>query len=500
MTRRPGQVEGGTGSWLRMLGEGRFLNVTGCGGAQVPLRSACSCRPPGDPSARSARGDRGRPADGRRHAQGAGDRGACGRRGPAVRAGRAGRDVLAGRRRRGRPGGAAPDVVGVAVRDRRRGFEIGRAQVAIDPASATVDLARLRASRRVVRDRRPGGRRSAGPRPVPGRLRAPRQSGLRRLAGGPGHPVERSVARPCSTGSGRRARPRRCRAGGGGGEPAGRARPARRARAAAAHRAARARPAIAAGRSGNIASWSRSSTGSSGSRRSTRRPSCTTRSARTGSPADRRSTGPGRAAAVTPRRPPNRTLSRSSGATASSRRVSAWRAERDGRRALLHGRGRHRQDPAGRGHSPRRAGPRGRCRSPRVATRARARSRTARSPELLRAGLARPMAPRRLAALNETTRADLARLVDLPAALRPATAAPLVAPDAPGARVRLLEAIADGLTALAAGRVPGLVTIDDLHLADEATREAMAYLARRLGGRSLLLVLTWRPRGPRRRW
>ena len=47
-------------------------------------------------------------------------------------------------------------------------------------------------------------------------------------------------------------------------------------------------------------------------------------------------------------------------------------------------------------------------------------------------------------------------------------------PDAPGARVRLLEAIAGAVSALVAGPVPGLVWIDDLHLADDATREAVA--------------------------
>ena len=40
--------------------------------------------------------------------------------------------------------------------------------------------------------------------------------------------------------------------------------------------------------------------------------------------------------------------------------------------------------------------------------------------------------------------------------------------------------------------MPGLIWIDDLHLADDPTREALAYLARRLGGRPLLLLLAWR--------
>ena len=39
---------------------------------------------------------------------------------------------------------------------------------------------------------------------------------------------------------------------------------------------------------------------------------------------------------------------------------------------------------------------------------------------------------------------------------------------------------------------PGLVWIDDVHLVDDATREAVAYLARRLRGRPLLLLVALR--------
>ena len=53
------------------------------------------------------------------------------------------------------------------------------------------------------------------------------------------------------------------------------------------------------------------------------------------------------------------------------------------------------------------------------------------------------------------------------------------------AQVRLLDAIADALTALVLGPVPGVVWIDDLHHADASTRQAVTYLARRLAaGRS----------------
>jgi DNA-binding SARP family transcriptional activator len=109
--------------------------------------------------------------------------------------------------------------------------------------------------------------------------------------------------------------------------------------------------------------------------------------------------------------------------------------------------------------------------------------------ELLRAGLATPGGPRRLEVLDETARLEIGRLVDLPAPLRVAGVA---APDGASARVRLLDAIASASSALAMGPRPGLIWVDDLHLADEPTRHALAYLARRLEGRPILLVLAWR--------
>lgn len=109
--------------------------------------------------------------------------------------------------------------------------------------------------------------------------------------------------------------------------------------------------------------------------------------------------------------------------------------------------------------------------------------------ELLRAGLATPDAATRLATLDETAALEIGRLVDLPASRGVAGVAPA---NRESARVRLLDAIAGALCAFAAGPVPGLVWIDDLHLADDPTREALAYLARRLEGRPVLLLLAWR--------
>ena len=116
--------------------------------------------------------------------------------------------------------------------------------------------------------------------------------------------------------------------------------------------------------------------------------------------------------------------------------------------------------------------------------------------ELLRAGLARPDAPVRLRDLPATTLGELERLVTLPedpvrdAGRRIAAVAP---GDLPAARARLLDAVATSLAALVAGPVPGLVIVEDLHWADSASREVLAYLARRLAGRPMLLLLAWRP-------
>jgi tetratricopeptide (TPR) repeat protein len=109
--------------------------------------------------------------------------------------------------------------------------------------------------------------------------------------------------------------------------------------------------------------------------------------------------------------------------------------------------------------------------------------------QLLRSGLAAPGGPGRLEALDPIARLEIGRLVDLPAPLRVAGTA---APDGASARVRLLDAITEAIAVLSGGAIPGLVWVDDLHLADDPSREALAYLARRLEDRSLLLLLAWR--------
>ena len=115
---------------------------------------------------------------------------------------------------------------------------------------------------------------------------------------------------------------------------------------------------------------------------------------------------------------------------------------------------------------------------------------------LLRVGLSHPDAIERLRRLPPNTLDELGRLVPLPAELsdpRGAGDVRGVAEDGLAARARLLEAIAGALAALVAGPVVGLITVEDIQWADDASREALAWLARRLEDRSLLLLLTWRP-------
>ena len=115
---------------------------------------------------------------------------------------------------------------------------------------------------------------------------------------------------------------------------------------------------------------------------------------------------------------------------------------------------------------------------------------------LLRAGLATADVTSGLRSLSSGTLAELERLVPLPdllAGRAPRAVAEPVADSLPAARARLLDAIAEALTAMVAGHVPGLIAVEDLQWADDASRELLAWLARRLAGRRLLLLLSWRP-------
>jgi DNA-binding SARP family transcriptional activator len=64
--------------------------------------------------------------------------------------------------------------------------------------------------------------------------------------------------------------------------------------------------------------------------------------------------------------------------------------------------------------------------------------------------------------------------------------------EGPGGKVRLLEGVAGVIAAACEGPKPGVVFVDDVHAADQATLDVIAFLGRRLRGRSLLLTIAWR--------
>lgn len=64
--------------------------------------------------------------------------------------------------------------------------------------------------------------------------------------------------------------------------------------------------------------------------------------------------------------------------------------------------------------------------------------------------------------------------------------------DSPGAQSRFFEAISQAFLALCHGPPPGVVFLDDLHWADEASLDLLTYLVRRLHGRPMCLLATWR--------
>jgi predicted ATPase len=64
--------------------------------------------------------------------------------------------------------------------------------------------------------------------------------------------------------------------------------------------------------------------------------------------------------------------------------------------------------------------------------------------------------------------------------------------DGPAAGRQFFEGVSQVLLAATAGPPPGLLVLDDLHWADEASLDVLAYLVHRLAGRPLLVVACWR--------
>lgn len=86
--------------------------------------------------------------------------------------------------------------------------------------------------------------------------------------------------------------------------------------------------------------------------------------------------------------------------------------------------------------------------------------------------------------------AEIARLVpELARQLALPELPPLTGPEA---RRRFFEAVAELLFAACAGPAPGVIFVDDVHWADSASLDLLAFVARRLSGRGALLLLSWR--------
>jgi DNA-binding SARP family transcriptional activator/predicted ATPase len=111
--------------------------------------------------------------------------------------------------------------------------------------------------------------------------------------------------------------------------------------------------------------------------------------------------------------------------------------------------------------------------------------------DALRAAAADEEAGERLAGVADHWLAEAARLTPQLADLRPGLPVATDGGD-PAARARFFEALGQVLGALLAGEAPGLLVCEDLQWADAATLELLAYLAHRLAGRPLALLVTWR--------
>jgi DNA-binding SARP family transcriptional activator len=111
--------------------------------------------------------------------------------------------------------------------------------------------------------------------------------------------------------------------------------------------------------------------------------------------------------------------------------------------------------------------------------------------DALRAALGQPNRDRWLDTLPTQWLSETARLLPELERLRPdlPPAAPL---GLPGAQFRLFEAISQLLLAACRSAEPGLLLVDDLHWADAASLDLLAYMTHRLHGQPICLLLTWR--------
>ncbi len=107
----------------------------------------------------------------------------------------------------------------------------------------------------------------------------------------------------------------------------------------------------------------------------------------------------------------------------------------------------------------------------------------------LRGALAPAGRAQALACLPAHAQAELGRLLPELAAQFPATEP---GREVPGAQTHLLEAISQALSCLLAGSRPGILFLDDVQWADEASVDVTSYLVRRLAGQAYGILLAWR--------
>lgn len=107
----------------------------------------------------------------------------------------------------------------------------------------------------------------------------------------------------------------------------------------------------------------------------------------------------------------------------------------------------------------------------------------------LSAALAWPDAAERIRELPAAVAGEAARLLP---GITELAAAPIPPPTVDGAQARFFDALRQALQALLRGPQPGILFLDDLHWADQATLDLLAYLAHRLSGAGLFLLCAWR--------
>ncbi len=110
---------------------------------------------------------------------------------------------------------------------------------------------------------------------------------------------------------------------------------------------------------------------------------------------------------------------------------------------------------------------------------------------LLQHAAADPAQRRRLAALEEVWLTEICRLQPTLAHLLERVPADLQ-PDPFAAQSRFFDGLTHAVNALLAGEPPGLLVLDDVHLADSATLDWLTYFVRRLAAQRLAVVLVWR--------